>query len=357
MSDLIKSLIILDNKIDLDYKYKRCFVDGLNGGESFLEFENLFNEFCCKNVKEFDNSKIINLFNNEIYSDIQNEYSKNGITVLTEFSKSYPIEFKQLENRPICLYAKGNLKLLETSEKFSIVGSRKTLPSILKITEDYSNKLSTSGVVIVTGVASGGDFSALKGAIKSNNLICITAGGFDYINKEYTRDYLELVEKNCLLLSEYPPFVQAKPYFYPFRNRLFAGLSKGVLIVSGSYKSGVRHTANYALDYGKDVFAFPYGLNVTSGEICNQIIKDGGYLVTDLEDITSVLGFEIAENKGVNLNETEKVVLGAIKSGSCTVDLIMESTNLKIYEVMPALTSLEIKNLVTNNGALGYSAI
>ena len=50
-------------------------------------------------------------------------------------------------------------------------------------------------MVIVTGVATGGDLATIKGAIKSKNLICILAGGFDYINKEYTRDYLEMVEE------------------------------------------------------------------------------------------------------------------------------------------------------------------
>lgn len=355
MSDLIKSLIIFDNKINLDYKYKRAFVDSLTGNETFYQFKNLFLNFCSKNIKDFNEESIYNLFNEDNYNKIISDYVKSGITVITEFSDNYPCEFLDIGDRPICLYAKGNLDLLNKKNKFSIVGSRKTLPSILKITEDYSYKLSTNGVVIVTGVAGGGDFSAIKGAIKSKNLICILAGGFDYINKEYTRDYIEKVSKTCLILSEYPPFVQAKPYFYPFRNRLIAGLSKGTLIISGSYKSGVKYTANYALDYGKDVFCFPYALGVSSGEICNQIIKDGGYLVTDVEDITSVLGFSIEKDLSVNLSDVEKAVLNAIKSGNVTVDLIIESTNLKIFEVMPALTSLEIKNLVANNGALGYS--
>lgn len=357
MSDLVKSLIILDNKIELEYKYKRAFVDTLNGNETFSQFEKLFTEFCNKNLKEFDYSILKNLFKIDVYSQIDKDYTASGITVITEFSDFYPLEYKELPDRPICLYAKGNLSLLSKKDKFSIVGSRKTLPSMLKIAEDYSSKLSSSGVVIVTGVAGGGDLSAIKGAIKSKNLICILAGGFDYINKEYTLSFIEKVSKTCLLLSEYPPFVQAKRYFYPFRNRLIAGLSKGTLIISGSYKSGVKYTANYALDYGKDVFCFPYALGVSSGEICNQIIKDGGYLVTDIEDITQALGFSIKNDFKVSLSETEKVVLSAIKNGCVTVDLIIENTNLKIYEVMPALTSLEIKNLVTNNGALGYSAI
>ena len=229
------------------------------------------------------------------------------------------------------------------------------MPNILKITEDYAKRLSESGVVIVTGVAGGGDLSAIKGAISSGNLICVSACGADNLHREFTRDYIKKVIDTCLLISEYPPRVVAMPYFYPFRNRIIAGLSSGTLVVSGNLKSGTRYTVNYALDYGKEVFAFPYGIGVTSGDLCNQVIKDGAYLVTDLSDITEVLGFEIGKEGEIELSQTETAVLTAIKSGKITVDDIIEEVGIKVYELIPTLTALEIKRLIVKNGAGEYS--
>ncbi|MBE5744474.1 MAG: hypothetical protein E7358_07210, partial [Clostridiales bacterium] len=256
------------------------------------------------------------------------------------------------------LYCVGNFDLLNSENVFAMVGSRKTIPSVLKLGEEFAEKLSNSGVTIVTGVAGGGDLSAIKGAYKSGNLICVLACGFDNASKEYTRDYINKV-LSCggLIVSEYPPNIVALPYYYPFRNRIIAGLSQGVLIMSGDYKSGTRYTLNYALDYGREVFAFPYNVGVSSGETCNKIIKDGGYLVTELNDISEVMGYNVSSDIEIELSQTEKVVLATIKIGKTTVDEIMSETGYKIYELIPTLTSLEIKNLIAKNGSGEYQSI
>ena len=79
-------------------------------------------------------------------------------------------------------------------------------------------------MVIVTGVADGGDLSAIKGALDSGNLICVTASGFDFVYKEYTRDYIDKIIKTGLLISEKPPKVKAMPYFILFAIELSQGL-------------------------------------------------------------------------------------------------------------------------------------
>ena len=356
MNATSKGLIILDGYFGVDYVYVRSFLDEIGEVSSLSEFASLSNKFFQKRIKGFNYKNYEESFTEKAYLTLIETYAKSGVSVITEFSSNYPKELKEISFRPICLYLKGNASLLQSKNKFSIVGSRKTLPSYLKITEDFSKRLSSSGVVIVTGVAGGGDLSAIKGAIGSGNLICVSASGFDHVYKEYTRDYIDKIIEKGLLICEKPPKVKAMPYFYPVRNRIIAGLGKGVLVISGSSKSGTRHTYNYALEYGKDVFSFPYGLGVTSGEICNEIIKEGGYLVTSIEDITSALNFELKEKEEVKLNDREKQVLSAIKSGNYKVDDIILATNYKVFEVLPTLTCLEIKGLIVKNGG-EYQAV
>ena len=350
MTELEKGLVLLDGLFEIDYKFKRELISSLNGVNSLSEFASLSLNFFKTKIQNFNEKVYKSRFTEKEFKSLISEYAKKGVRVITEFSNIYPSELKELPFRPICLYLLGNESLLGAKDKFSIVGSRKTIPSILKISEEYANKLSESGVVIVTGVAGGGDLSAIKGAAQSGNLICVSASGFDHLDKEYTRDYANKIIKNCLIISEYPPCVQAMPYFYPIRNRIIAGLSKGTLVISGSYKSGTRYTYNYALEYGKDVFAFPYSLGVSSGEICNEIIKQGGYMVTELEDITSILGFSVTKKEEIPLSDNEYIVLSSIKNGNYSVDDVLSDTGLKIFELMPTLTSLEIKNLIVKSG-------
>ncbi|MBO7213878.1 MAG: DNA-processing protein DprA [Clostridia bacterium] len=357
MTDYGKALVILDGCFDIDYKSKRKALNNLIGSLSLTDFATQTAMSFSGDIEGFDENAYISLFNDKTFEKLIVEYQNKGVTVITEQDDNYPTELYSLEDRPICLYCQGNVELLQKDKKFSIVGSRKTLPSVLKIAEDYAKRLSESGVVIVTGVAGGGDLSAIKGALESKNLICVSACGADNLYREYTHEFLNKVKKTCLIVSEYPPKVVAMPYFYPFRNRIIAGLSCGTLVVSGTLKSGTRYTVNYALDYGKDVFSFPYSLGIQSGELCNSVIKDGGYLVTTLSDISEVLGFEAGESQAPSLSKEEQSVLTLIKSGKITVDDILAEAHMKVFELISTLTALEIKGLVVKNGSGEYAPV
>ena len=144
-------------------------------------------------------------------------------------------------------------------------------------------------------------------------------------------------------------------YHYPVRNRIIAGLSQGVLIVSGDNKSGTRHTASFALDYGKEIFTFPYTLGTYGGELPNSLIKDGAYLVSDINDIAEVLGYNLDKQSKILLTNDEEKILKVIKDGKTLVDDIVSFTNLKIFEVIPLLTSLEIKGVVVKSNGNEYT--
>lgn len=357
MSDYLKSLVVLDAYSQIEYKHKREIIKLAENVDTFEGFYKIAKDYAENKIEDFDSEIFKNAFTEKGYQKIKSSYDKKGITVITEEDSNYPTLLKETPFRPICLYCKGNVELLSRDNKFSIVGSRKTLPQILKTTEVFSKKLADSGVVIVTGVANGGDTAAVKGAYASGNLICVLACGFDFIFKERNREYIKKVAETCLIVTEYPPNVEAKPYHYPIRNRIIAGLSLGTLIASGSYKSGARHTATYALEYGREVFAFPYGLETTSGELCNKLIKDGAYLTTEVADISEVLEFNLKSNEEITLSDVERQVYLLIKEGVCLADDVMAKTGLKIYELIPVLTVLEIKNLIVKNGAGDYAAV
>ena len=353
-----KAVIFLDSFLNLEYKHKKNII------QLYSEPSGIFNDFSlCYNyltinvTEKVANAVKTSISLNYLDSVIEN-YNSQGVKILTYLSSGYPKRLKDTPIYPLCLYAKGNVSLLNSENMLSIVGSRKTIPQYLTTCESYAKTLTENGVVIVTGVAVGGDLSAIKGGLNSGNLILVLASGLDFIASEINRDYINATIKNGgLVISEYPSGVPQRAYHYPVRNRIIAGLSQGSLIVSGEVKSGARHTATFSLDYGREVFAFPYSLGISSGELCNELIKDGAYLVSSLDDIISVLGYDFNQKKKVELTDTESKVVSLIGDGYVGFDDIVSMSGLKVYELMPVLTTLEIKGVIGKNGGNEYSLI
>ncbi|MDE6412021.1 MAG: DNA-processing protein DprA, partial [Clostridia bacterium] len=151
---------------------------------------------------------------------------------------------------------------------------------------------------------------------------------------------------------------KVRKYSFHERNRILAGLSEGVLVVSAGEKSGTSITAGKALDYGRDVFALPYNAGVKQGEGCNALLKKGASLVTDSEDILSFYGFGKRAKPQVKLTSEEEMVLKVLQeAGELHTAVIAERTGLKIFEATAALSSLEMKNLAVKAGGNRYSAL
>mgnify|MGYP002508813630 CR=1 FL=1 len=110
---------------------------------------------------------------------------------------------------------------------------------------------------VVSGIAEGGDTAAVEGALKTGNVICVLAYGFDYVYPSVNAQLLKSVEKSGLVITEYPPDISPKSFQFPVRNRIIAGISCGTLVVSAAKRSGALITADLAHQYDREVFAFP----------------------------------------------------------------------------------------------------
>ena len=167
------------------------------------------------------------------------------------------------------------------------------------------------------------------------------------------------VEKCGLIITEYPPEVGPKPYHFPVRNRIIAGLSKGTLVVSADKTSGALITADYAADYGRDVFAFPYSIGAFSGAGCNALIKKGAFLAENILDIFGVYSLDFNTPAQTDpLSEDENAVYVAVKSlGDAFLPDVAETLGKPLYEVRSIICALEIKKKVAALGGNRYSAI
>lgn len=285
------------------------------------------------------------------------QLNEKGITVVTCMSDYYPQDLLDTDEPPVLLYCMGNIELLK-KRKFSIIGSRHSLPFALKKAEEFAEKLSEQGVSVVCGTAEGVETVVMRGALKRGNLITVLAHGFDYFYPESNRQLLIRAESEGLAVSEYAPDVRPQQYLFRERNRIIAGLCEGVLVCSASKRSGCRITADFATDYGRDLFAFPYGIGVSSGEGCNALIKSHANLCDSIDDIFFFLGMTVKEEEKPTLGKSESEVYEIIKEdGQTHFDVLLQKTGKPVYELMGVLSMLEIKKMIVKNIGNTYSAL
>lgn len=204
------------------------------------------------------------------------------ITILDE---DYPEVFKQIYKPPIVLFYKGDRSLLKSRKLLGIVGARKNSSYGEFVTKKIINELDED-FVIVSGLAKGIDSIAHKQALKRGmKTIAFLGCGINNIYPVENHQLYKDIEENGLILSEYPGRVSPNPHYFPFRNRLIAGLSKAVLVTDAETRSGSSTTISAAAAFGKNVYAVPHPITEENNSLCNEILQDGATMVLRGKDI------------------------------------------------------------------------
>ncbi len=282
---------------------------------------------------------------------------KNAIIEIPLSAPEYPSALKELSNPPERLYAVGELSLLQET-KLAVVGSRRTPPNALKLGGEIAKALSPA-LVILTGVADGGDSAAIEGALAgSGRVICVLAGGFSALPQSQI-GLLERVIKRGLVLSFHPFEQEIRAYSYEVRNKLLAKLSDGVLVLGAGEKSGALITAKYAKSFKKRLFALPYPPNAAAGVGCNGIIKQGGYLTECAADVATVYGLKLSERKAESpLSAEEGKLLEALREElEAHVEVLAAKAGLPVFKAKALLSALEVKGKTVSTGGNRYAIV
>ena len=346
--------VVLDSFEELTYKIKYEATSGFSSPRPLKKYS----DFLIKTLGESVYNKIRALFYSQDYRDkVIASLKKRRIDCVTCFSADYPDKLRNAVAPPLVLYCRGDTALLG-ERSFGIVGSRRTLPNVLKECRNISGQLAER-FTVVTGTADGADTAAAEGALAAGGkVILVCAQGLGHVYPASNAKLYKAVAENGLVVSEQRPEVPALAYLFPVRNRLIAALSDGVLVVSAGEKSGASITAEYAFRLGKDVFCFPYSHGVPSGVGCNRLIKRGAYLTEDAGDIFGAFGIGFSEKKREPLSEQEERVLAAIgEEGQAHVAQIAAKLGCNGFEILAELSSLEVKGYISRLGGNRYSVL
>ena len=224
---------------------------------------------------------------------------KNNIHIITLFDERYPKLLNNIYDRPIVLYAKGNVNLLRRSG-IAVVGCRNCSSYGKNVALKLSYDLAKHNITIISGLARGIDTYSHIGALEAGgNTIAVIGNGIDYIYPYENKNLCErIINNNGLIVTEYIVGTRPQKDYFPARNRIISGLSQGVVVVEAKEKSGALITADFALEQGKDVFAVPGNINSLNSYGTNDLIKQGAYVLTDFADITKFYtDFDIKYNK------------------------------------------------------------
>jgi DNA processing protein len=296
-------------------------------------------------------------YRNEISEDkFFDVLKKKNINYVTADDKDYPHNLVDLNDAPLVLYYKGTLKK-DDINAVAIVGSRKMTSYGKEVTRIFATELSHVGVTIVSGLAFGVDLMAHKTALEvGGRCVAVLASGLDEVSPR-TNTWLakKILDSGGALVSEYPPGTGAQRHYFPYRNRIISGLSKGVLIVEGMMKSGTIHTAKAAADQGRPVFAVPGMITSPNSQAAHYLIKNGAVLTTSVADILDELNLQILVD-GDKVNEimpeddVEQKILEVLDKEPIHLDKVVRITNMDVSTVSARLTIMVMKGLVVDLG-------
>lgn len=286
--------------------------------------------------EQFINSQILNL-------------ERQNIKVVTYISEMYPQQFLNFHSKPLILYCRGNLNLLN-SKCIGIVGSRKVTRYGKQVTEKFAKAIASSGLTVVSGLADGVDTISHRATLDVNgNTIAVMGSGFNHIYPKGNFSLEQEIEQKGLVITEYAPNIDPAPWHYPIRNRIIAGLSDAVLITEASAKSGSLYTRDYCMEYGIDLYAIPGEITSFSSSGCNNIIKAcQATMATSPDDILQK--YNVAKTvqpviKNLQLSFDEQAVLNAI-NGDTHFDEIKLATKLDTKDLITLLTMMELNGII-----------
>ncbi len=213
-----------------------------------------------------------------------------GNHILTLADAVYPQSLLDTADPPILLYAKGDLTLLRRPA-LAVVGARSATAQGTDNARAFARALAEAGLAIVSGLALGIDAAAHQGALDAQGgaTIAVIGTGADRIYPARNQALAHAIAERGLMLSEFPLGTPPRPHNFPRRNRLIAGLARGVLVVEAALGSGSLITARLAADSGREVFAIPGSIHSPLSRGCHRLIRDGAKLVEMATDILEEL--------------------------------------------------------------------
>ena len=275
---------------------------------------------------------------------------------------NYPQRLKDCNDAPILLYYRGSANL-NTQHIVSMVGTRQITAYGKGLCRTFVRDLKQlcPDTLVVSGLAYGVDIHCHKAALEEGlDTVGVLAHGMDQIYPRMHRDTAKQMLTQGGLLTEYLSATSIDKRNFVQRNRIVAGLADAIIVVESATKGGSLITADIALSYNRQVWAYPGRITDTYSAGCNKLISSNkASLLLDAEDFCLSMGWtnDIRHRKklsdGIQQElfsdfsaEERRIVEALTKADSKQINVLSVETNIPIGQLSSLLFTLEMKGAV-----------
>lgn len=288
---------------------------------------------------------------------------KYGVMIVTAIDPEYPEVLRSETGAPLVLYVKGDVAAL-SKPSIAIVGTRRATQYGLALAEKFGEELSRAGWMILSGLATGIDAAAHRGALAGEGVtVGVLGSGLDRFYPEENRELArEIVRTGGAVISEFPFGRPADTTTFPIRNHVVAALARGVLAVECPLRSGTLITTSLAAEMGRTVMAVPGRVDSRMSAGCLNLIREGATLVRNTDDVLEMMnGFgvkkeEAREGESEEGEEPaasrprytveEALVMTHVDEEGISLDALAREVRLPVAKVSSIAMGLRIKGFV-----------
>lgn len=177
---------------------------------------------------------------------------KAGAKIVSVLDHDFPELLGRTPDCPFFLYIKGRWPQ-NPQKSVAVIGTRQPTEHGGIIAKRLTTYLAENGWSIISGLAIGCDAIAHQAALDcGGHTVAVLAHGLHTVApKQHERLAAQILEKGGALVTEYGFGVDPIPPNFVKRDRIQAGLARGVVMVQSDLKGGSLFASRAALDYGR----------------------------------------------------------------------------------------------------------
>jgi len=283
----------------------------------------------------------------------------NHIDIIFREEGDYPPLLAEIYDPPDLIYFTGRREVLAKT-KLAVVGSRRGSAYGQNALNRILPECCQAGLVIVSGMAYGIDSMAHKLAVREKTgTIGVNAGGMLHLYPAGNMALIEKIIDQGGVISEFPLDVVPRPFLFPIRNRIIAGIARAVLVVEAALRSGSLITARLALEQDRDVMAVPGNIDSALSQGTNYLLQQGAKLIQSAADLLLEFGLSRPARQQIetSLSSKEKKILDLCGENEVKgIDFLVEALDWSAAEIISLLMGLVLKNLLVEEAG-GYRRI
>ncbi len=281
------------------------------------------------------------------HSKVEAEYTfvqKHQIEPLFITDSAYPQKLLECPDAPTLLYYKGNAPL-NRAKILSIVGTRMPTPYGQYVIQECLKALPKE-VLVVSGLALGVDTITHQTALLNElETVGVLAHGLDEIYPPPNKLLAKKMIHQGGLLTEFNCKTVPEKYNFPKRNRVVAGLADATLVVETALQGGSMITADFALQYHREVIAVPGKITDQRSRGCLKLIHENkATIFTSPQAMMEQLNWH---KQPIRLSNAAKALIQVMKQQEIfSMDELLQLTGLSIGSLSSLLLTLEMEQMI-----------